>query len=139
MTFSSFCNENFNCSWTVITPETCFDYLKLPADINCFFPCLLENCTKIPNSESSCLDYNCIGIVKPTVEHQNWTTIILSSFFGLFFLVLFAAGFWYYKYKHRSQVELSVEEQMLVNNQSQSPQGQEDEPSAPSATESNEA
>ena len=82
MASSSFCETNFNCSSRLVQPDVCYDYVKHPNDINCFFPCLIDNCTKIINGDIYCYEYHCIGIVQPASFSNNkiWTAIGCSIF-----------------------------------------------------------
>lgn len=140
MAASSFCETNFNCSLNVIEPDICYDYVKQEADINCYYPCLIENCTKIPNSETSCIEYDCIGLLSPIAPSSisNPLTIVLIAFCALFFFTILALVLYIvYKIKRRQFRQLPTEEQQsLLERNSQENEGQNDdgqhEPTAPS-------
>lgn len=115
-------------------PETtCFDYVKKPADINCYFPCLIDNCTKYPNEETYCLQYNCIGLLKPASKPTSTSitlTIILSCISVLFLATL--VGLIWMKQKLRRLRQPQPEEQnLLEGRETHDTEENEASPSAP--------
>lgn len=134
MAISYFCSENFNCSSEIVTPDTgCFDYVKKPADINCHFPCLIENCTKYPNEETFCLKYNCIGLLKPASK-PNSNSIILTiilSCVSVLFLLTFAGLIWMKQKLRRLRQPQPEEQNLLEGRENTDPETNEVSPSAP--------
>lgn len=139
---ADFCKANFNCSFYVIEPEdSCYDYIKLPQDINCFYPCLTDNCTKIPNSDTSCLVYECIGLMKPAVSSKQLVTTIVLSLFAVLMFISFFGGLIYRKYRSQRFL-LAFEDQNLLENEvhiDSESSSEAAQPSAPTLTPDNES
>lgn len=57
---------NYNCQSYTVPGPFCVYYIKTKYDINCFLPCLTENCTKETQFGINCPEFNCELIPNPT-------------------------------------------------------------------------
>ena len=73
-----FC-ENFDCIISVEPAEQCFDYIKTIDDINCHLFCQLDNCTKVPTTDTYCPIYTCWPHSTTTSTTKSTTSISTTS------------------------------------------------------------
>jgi len=62
--------DDYNCHIESVTADFCTLPEKGPYDIDCWIPCLIDNCTKVIEPGNTCLDYICIpkpGPIPPPV------------------------------------------------------------------------
>ena len=71
-----FC-DNFDCIISMEPAEECFDYIKTMGDINCHLFCQLDNCTKVPTTDTFCTVYTCWPL--STTTSTTSTTSISST------------------------------------------------------------
>lgn len=114
MAYDDFCLANFNCTSSVVEGIQCFDYYKFEHDVNCHIPCLVDNCTAIPNEEPRCVEFSCIAHLIPAHYHYKWTALIsgLSTVAILTILtVLFLAHRYIHRYRRRQSLSHDEEDE----------------------------